>query len=75
MGELEQEYGNRVDFRVMRPEETAAASADIEAFGFTELRHGLVAFSPEGEALVKLAGHSFGRDGIAAAAETVLAAD
>ena len=44
MGELEQEYGNRVEFTVVSPEETAAASADIEAFGFTALKHGLALY-------------------------------
>ncbi len=73
VGELEEEYGDRVDFRVVSPEETAAASAEIDAFGFTELKHGLVAFTPDGEAAVKIAGHRFGRDEIAAAVETVLA--
>lgn len=75
MGELESEYGGRVDFTVVPPAETALATEELEAFGFAALRHGLVAFSSSGEAVVKIPGHEFGREEIVAAIETALATD
>lgn len=72
MGELEKEYGDRVDFVLVPAEETAARFDEIEAFGFAQQRHGLVGFSPTGEPLVKLPGHDFGRPEIEAAIEELL---
>ncbi|MEM7309195.1 MAG: hypothetical protein AAF682_21100 [Planctomycetota bacterium] len=74
MRELESEYGDRVYFNVVPAEETAKVPDQIEAFGFTELKHGLVTFSPGGDAVVKLPGHDFGKEEIAAAIEAALAA-
>jgi len=73
VGELEQEYGARVDFRVVPAEETARSQADIEAFGFTAQKHGLVVFDGSGEPRVKLPGHQYGKAEIQAAIEEVLA--
>lgn len=75
VGELAQEYEGRVEFNVISAEETAKAGKEIESFGFTDQRHGLVAFSSKGEALVKLPGHQFGKAEIKTAVETVLAAN
>lgn len=75
MGELEQQYGERVTFNIVSAEETARSFDEIEEYGFVEPKHGLVVFSAEGEALVKLPGHQFGKDAIAAGIEAVLAAD
>jgi len=75
VGELEQEYGERVSFVVIDAAETARRPQEIQEFGFTEMRHGLVAFSRSGEPLVKLPGHQFGKPEIEAAIQTVLAAD
>ncbi len=61
MRELEQEYEGRAQFTIVSPDQTAASSAEIEAFGFSELKHGLVVFDAEGEPRVKLPGHMFGR--------------
>ena len=74
MGELETEYGDRVRFVIVAPEETAQRAAEIQEFGFAELRHGLVAFSPSGEPLVKMPGHQFGKAEIEDAIHVVLAA-
>ena len=41
-------------------------------FGFTDAKHGLVAFDSQGEAKVKIPGHSFGREEIENAIEQVL---
>lgn len=71
--ELETEYQDRVVFVVIPAAETARRSEEIEAFGFTELRHGLVVFDCDGEARVLLPGHQFGRSEIAAAIDEVLA--
>lgn len=73
VGELEHEYEGRIRFVVISPEETANRSEEIEAFGFTDLRHGLVGFDAAGRAQVKLPGHQFGRDEIVAAIEVLLA--
>jgi hypothetical protein len=59
--ELEQDYEGRATFTIISPEETAASAEDIESFGFTDLKHGLVVFDGEGEPRVKLPGHRFGR--------------
>ena len=72
MGELEGEYGDRVDFVLIPAEETARRQDEIQAFGFAELRHGLVVFTPAGEPAVKLPGHQFGKDEIVAAIDLVL---
>ena len=72
MGELEGEYGDRVDFVLIPAEETARRKDEIEAFGFSELRHGLVVFTRAGEPRVKLPGHQFGKDEIVAAIDLVL---
>ena len=61
MRELEQEYEGRAIFTIVSAKDTAAAADDIEAFGFTDLKHGLVVFDGDGEAKVKLPGHMFGR--------------
>ena len=73
MGELALEYKGQVDFVVVPAEETAARFEEIELFGFTELRHGLVGFAQDGEAVVKIPGHDYGRPEIAEAVQTVLA--
>ena len=61
MRELEQDYEGRATFTIISAEETAASADDIEAFGFADLKHGLVVFNGEGEPEVKLPGHMFGR--------------
>ena len=72
VGELQAEYGEQVEFNIVSPEDTAKAGDEIAAFGFTDLRHGLVAFTLEGDAKVKLPGHNFGKPEIVAAIESVL---
>lgn len=72
MGELEEEYGERAEFNVIPAEETAKRSDEIDAFGFTELRHGLVIFAADGEPVVKMPGHQFGRAEIEAGLRSVL---
>ncbi|MFT4541408.1 MAG: hypothetical protein ACI835_003869 [Planctomycetota bacterium] len=61
MRELEHDYEGRAIFTIILAEGTAASFDDIEAFGFADLRHGLVVFNGDGEAKVKLPGHMFGR--------------
>ncbi len=75
MGELETEYAGQVKFVVVSAEDTAKRQDEIEEFGFSDMKHGLVAFSSNGEALVKLPGHNFGKDKITEAIEVVLAAN
>jgi hypothetical protein len=73
VGELETEYGEQMDFRIIPAAETALAAEELESFGFTALRHGLVTFSAAGEPVGKLPGHEFGREEIVAAIEAALA--
>lgn len=75
MGELAQEYEGRVRFEVVPAEETENRQDEIDAYGFTAQRHGLVGFDPSGAALVKMPGHMFGKEEIDAAIQTLLAAD
>lgn len=72
MSELATEYEGKVKFELIPAEETLAAAEDIAKFGFTDAKHGLVAFDSSGEAQVKIPGHSFGREEIVAAIEQVL---
>ncbi len=73
MSELETEYGDRVNFNVVPAEQTAQSADEIELYGFTALKHGLVGFNSAGEAVVKIPGHQFGKDRIEEAVQTVLA--
>ncbi len=75
MGELEQVYGDRMDFNVVSAEVTAQSQDEIEALGFGDLRHGLAIYGPSGEPEVTLPGHQFGRAEIEAALRGVLSAD
>ena len=72
MGELEQEYGDRVDFVIVSAAETEQRHDEIVEFGFVDLKHGLVAFDLEREPVVKIPGHAFGREEIEAAVLEVL---
>jgi len=72
VGELQKEYGDRIRFTVVPAEETAKRADEIEELGFTKQKHGLVGFTAEGEALVKLPGHSFGKPEIEVAIRDLL---
>jgi len=72
VSELEEEYGDRVTFRVIPADETNRRQDEIASFGFTDQRHGLVIFGPEGEAVVKMPGHQFGREEIEAGLKRTL---
>lgn len=72
MSELEQQYGTYADFNIISPEETLASPDEIEEFGFVEMKHGLVIFDANGEAKVKMPGHQFGKEEIAAGLHQVL---
>jgi len=73
VGELEPEYEGRITFVLIPADETAERADEIEAYGFTEKRHGLVGFTPEGDPLVKMPGHNFGKEELVAAIEVLLA--
>ena len=75
VGELEPEYTGRINFVLIPAEETAKRPDEIEGFGFTDLKHGLVGFTSDRRALVKIPGHNFGRTEIVAAIETILPQD
>ena len=75
VGELAQEYEGRIEFVVIPAEETAQRKEEIDSYGFTALKHGLVAFSSGGEVVAKLPGHAYGKEEIRAVAEQLLKAD
>ena len=75
VGELETEYAGRAQFNVVSAEDTAEAAADIEAFGFSDAKHGLVVFDSSGEAIVMMPGHQFTKDEIASGIDKVVAAE
>jgi len=75
VGELETEYEGRIDFVIISAEETKQRGDEIALYGFTDLKHGMVGFTGDGETLVKMPGHSFDKAEITAAAEQLLAAD
>ena len=75
MGELEPEYEGRIQFVLIPAEETARRGDEIEEYGFTDQLHGLVGFTSEGEPLVKIPGHQFGKEEIVEAIETLLSED
>ncbi len=70
--ELEPTYNDRIDFVVISALETAKRQLEIEAFGFKDQKHGLVAFAGDKTAVVKLPGHSYGRPEVEAAILAIL---
>ncbi len=72
MGELEPEYEGRIQFVLIPAEETAKRQDEIEEYGFTDLKHGLVGFDAQGETVVTIPGHDFGKPEIVGACEQVL---
>ena len=72
ISELEQEYGDQATFVIIPAEETAESADKLAEYGFTELKHGLVVFDGEGDAIVKLPGHMFGREEIEEGLQLVL---
>lgn len=72
MGELEKTYADQVAFEIISAEETAKRGDEIEAYGFTDLKHGLVIFDPSGNDQVRLPGHAFGKEEIEAGLRKVL---
>jgi len=72
VGELEQQYGDRIQFTIVPAEQTALRGDEVEGFGFTDQKHGLVIFSSEGDAVVMFPGHQFGKDEIDVGIQQVL---
>lgn len=72
MGELELEYGDKVNFVIVEPEDTKARAEELERFQLASRRHGLVAFDAAGEVVVTIAGHQFGREEILMAVAQVV---
>ena len=70
--ELEQEYKGQAIFEIKTPQETAASYDKILAFGFADLRHGLVIFDANGAPTLKLPGHAYGRAQIEAGLKAAL---
>ncbi len=64
MSELATEYEGQVYFNVVSAEDTETRSDEIDSYGFTEARHGIVGFDTEGNVISKIPGHNYGRDEI-----------
>ena len=75
MGELKVEYEGRIQFVLIDAEETAQRGAEIDEYGFTDQLHGMVGFTSNGTALVKMPGHLFGKQEIVQAIEELLSGD
>jgi hypothetical protein len=75
VGELALEYEGRVEFVIVPADQTARRTAEIDAYGFTDQKHGLVGFGSDGRVLVKIPGHDYGKPRVREAVETVLAAE
>lgn len=75
MGELEPEYEGRIQFVVIDAVETANRGAEIEEYGFTDQLHGMVGFTSDRTPVVKMPGHSFGKQEIVEAIEILLSED
>ena len=73
MGELEGEYGDQVNLNIIPAEETKMRGDEIERYFLTSRGHGLVAFDQAGEAVVIIAGHTFGKPEIEMAIAQVVA--
>ena len=73
VGELAAEYEGVVEFEVIPAEETANRGDEIDLYGFTAQKHGLVGFGADGEVAVKLPGHQYGKEEIVQAVEQMLA--
>ena len=69
---LRDEYEGRVEFTIISPEETAQSGADLEAYHLASRGHGLIAFDQSGEAVLTIAGHTFGKEEILMAIAQVL---
>ena len=69
VGELEEEYGDEVDFVIVSAEDTKARQDEIVEYGFAEKMHGLVTFDADGQVGATLPGHNFGKEEIRGALE------
>ena len=74
VGELQTEYGTQVDFNVIPAEETLKRTDEVNSFGFEAQLHGLVAFDGYGKPVVKMPGHTFGKEEIQGAILRILPA-
>jgi len=72
VGELQPEYENQIFFNIIPAEETLKRTDEVNGFGFQDQKHGLVAFDADGEPVVLIPGHQFGKAEIQAAVEKVL---
>lgn len=61
VGELRSVYGEKVDFVIVDAVETAKRADEIARYNLAVRKHGLVAFDASGEAVLTIAGHTFGR--------------
>lgn len=70
MRELQKEYEGRIRFTIVSPSQTAEREHDLEEYELGT--HGLVGFSPDGEVVATIPGHSFEREQIVGVIEQLL---
>lgn len=61
VSELRETHGSSVDFTVVEPADTAARADEIARYQLSARKHGTVAFDAQGEPVVILGGHSYGK--------------
>ncbi|MEQ1892041.1 MAG: hypothetical protein ABL998_05820 [Planctomycetota bacterium] len=61
MSELRETNGATVDFTIVEPADTAARADELARYNLTARKHGTVAFDAQGEPIVILGGHSYGK--------------
>lgn len=61
VSELRDVHGDKIDFTVVEPAETAARGDELARYNLTARKHGTVAFDAQGEPIVILGGHSYGK--------------
>ena len=71
MGELNEEYGDRVELEIS-PASTEEGQAAAAKYEFGGTRHGLVAFAPNGDVGFVMPGHNFSKADIQARLDLLL---
>jgi hypothetical protein len=69
--ELEQEYAGKVVFSVREVKSPEGAAA-VEAYGWSDLKHGMVTFDASGKHVGDLAGHAYGKDEVQALVDALI---
>lgn len=72
VSELRETNGATVDFTIVEPADTAARADELVRYNLTARKHGTVAFDAQGEPIVILGGHSYGKQELEMALAQIL---